>query len=87
MVRLARSGLEIRVGEHESMLEAIEAAGVEPDYLCRGGVCGQCETAIVACDGVVEHNDHYLSEDERSAGKKVMICMSRFRGRELVLDL
>jgi ferredoxin-NADP reductase len=86
-VRLARSGLEIRVGEHESMLEAIEAAGVEPDYLCRGGVCGQCETAIVASDGVVEHNDHYLSEAERSAGKKVMICMSRFRGRELVLDL
>jgi ferredoxin-NADP reductase len=86
-IRLARSKLDVRVGEHESMLEAIEAAGVEPNYLCRGGVCGQCETAIVACDGVVEHNDHYLSPAERAAGRKVMICMSRFRGRELVLDL
>jgi ferredoxin len=69
------------------MLEAIEAAGVEPNYLCRGGVCGQCETGIVACVGTIEHNDHYLSAEERSSGSKVMICMSRFRGRELVLDL
>jgi ferredoxin-NADP reductase len=86
-IRLVRSGLDVRVGEHESMLEAIEAAGVEPNYLCRGGVCGQCETGVVSCDGTIEHNDHYLSPDERSAGGKVMICMSRFRGRELVLDL
>jgi ferredoxin len=59
--------MDVRVGEHESMLEAIEAAGVEPNYLCRGGVCGQCETAVVRCDGMIEHNDHYLSLEEKAA--------------------
>lgn len=86
-IRLARSGIDVHVGEHESMLEAIEAAGVEPNYLCRGGVCGQCETAVVSCNGTIEHNDHYLSSEEKASNRKIMICMSRFRGQDLVLDL
>jgi ferredoxin-NADP reductase len=86
-VRLARSELDVHVGEHESILEAVEAAGLNPPYLCRGGVCGQCETRVLSCDGVLDHNDHYLTEEERDAGKQLMICMSRFRGRELTLDL
>ncbi len=51
-VTLARSQREVAVGEHESILEAIEAAGLEPPYLCRGGACGQCETRVLAsCTG------------------------------------
>ncbi len=50
-VTLALSGKTIRVGEQQSLLEAIEAAGVDPPYLCRGGVCGQCETNVISCDG------------------------------------
>jgi ferredoxin len=75
------------VSEYESILEAIEATGLEPPYLCRGGACGQCETRVLACKGVLEHHDHYLTDEERVTGEKLMICMSRFRGRELVLDL
>lgn len=86
-VRLAQSQRDVQVGEHESILEAIEATGLEPPYLCRGGVCGQCETRVLGCEGVLEHNDHYLTDEERVTGEKLMICMSRFRGRELVLDL
>jgi len=86
-VQLARSGLEVHVGAHESILEAVEAAGVNPPYLCRGGVCGQCETRVLSSDGVLDHNDHYLTAEEREAGRQLMICMSRFRGRELALDL
>lgn len=87
VVRLARTRIAVRVGEHESILEAVEAAGLEPDYLCRGGACGQCETRVVSGSGTIEHHDHYLSPAERAAGDKIMICLSRFRGRELVLDL
>ena len=47
-VTLAVSGKQIRVGEQQSLLEAIEAAGVDPPYLCRGGVCGQCETNVIS---------------------------------------
>ena len=86
-VILRRSGREVPVEGHQSILEAIEAAGVDAPFLCRGGACGQCETAVMALDGTLEHNDHYLSDAEKAAGSKVMICVSRFKGRELVLDL
>jgi ferredoxin-NADP reductase len=87
LVRLARSGIAVEVGEHQSVLEAIEAAGVEPPYLCRGGACGQCETTVVSSDGTLLHNDHYLTPQDRDSGGKIMICVSRLRGRELVVDL
>jgi dimethylamine monooxygenase subunit B len=86
-VQLARSGITVEVGEHQSVLEAIEAAGIEPPNLCRGGACGQCETTVVSCDGALLHNDHYLDPRDRESGRKIMICVSRLRGRELVVDL
>jgi ferredoxin-NADP reductase len=85
-VTLALSGKQIRVGEQQSLLEAIEAAGVDAPYLCRGGVCGQCETNVVSCDGKFVHNDHFLSEEEHRCGKKIMPCVSRFEGKSLVLE-
>jgi ferredoxin-NADP reductase len=86
-VRLARAGKTVRVGSHQSMLEAIEAAGVEPPSMCRGGACGQCETSVLSCDGTLLHADHFLTEAEKASGAKVMPCVSRFRGTALVLDL
>ena len=86
-VRLARSALTIDVGAHQGMLEAIEAAGVDAPYLCRGGACGQCRATVLACDGRLMHHDHYLSEDEKASGQSVMPCVSRFEGELLTLDL
>jgi len=86
-VKLARSELTVRVGSHQSMLEAIEAAGVDAPYMCRGGACGQCETKVLACDGRLLHHDHFLSEAEKASGGKVMPCVSRFEGAALVLDI
>ena len=86
-VELSRSAKSIKVGEHQSILEAVEAAGVDAPYLCRGGACGQCETAVKSCDGKLIHNDHYLPDDEKASGKKIMICVSRIEGRSVVLDL
>jgi ferredoxin-NADP reductase len=83
---LARSNKVIQVGEHESLLEAIEAAGVDPPYLCRGGACGQCETDVLEHDGIFVHNDHWLTEEQRASCTKIMPCVSRFEGRKLVLD-
>jgi ferredoxin-NADP reductase len=85
-VTLTVSGIGIRVGEHESLLEAIEAAGLDPPYLCRGGVCGQCETNVISYDGKFLHNDHWLSEEDRRSGCKIMPCVSRFEGKSLVLE-
>lgn len=84
---LTKSEKTVHVGHHESMLEAIEAAGVDAPFLCRGGACGQCETGVAACDGKLLHNDVYLTDEEKASGRKVMICVSRFEGNALHLDL
>ncbi len=84
-VTLALSGKTIRVTEHQSMLDAIEAAGVDAPYMCRGGACGECETEVVACHGSMLHNDHFLSAEEKASGQKIMPCVSRFEGTTLIL--
>ncbi len=85
-VTLAASNKEIIVRENQSLLEAIEEADVDAPYLCRGGACGQCETKVISSDGDFKHRDHWLEEDERKSGKKIMPCVSRFEGTSLVLD-
>lgn len=83
---LGRSGRELRVEEGMTIIQAIEnvkAAKVE--CLCREGVCGTCETAIL--EGEVEHFDQYLSDDEKAAQQTMMLCVSRARGERLVIDL
>jgi dimethylamine monooxygenase subunit B len=85
-VELAASGRTVTVGTHQSLLEAIEAAGVDAPYLCRGGACGQCETDVLACDGTILHRDLWLSPEDRASGRKIMPCVSRFEGASLVID-
>ena len=82
---LSRSHLEIEVGATQSLLEAVEAAGVDAPYLCRGGACGQCQTKVLA--GEPDHRDHVLTDEERAAGESMMICVSRAKTPRLVLDL
>ncbi len=85
-VELAVSNKTVKVGEHQSLLEAIEAAGVDAPYLCRGGACGQCETDVLEHDGEFVHRDHWLDDDQRRSCRKIMPCVSRFEGKKLVLD-
>ncbi|HGW4499804.1 TPA: 2Fe-2S iron-sulfur cluster-binding protein [Pseudomonas aeruginosa] len=82
-VELARSGQQLEVGPDQSLLEALEAAGVEVPNLCRGGVCGQCQTPWLRGD--VEHRDHFLRADERSSS--LMPCVSRGCGSPILLDI
>ena len=85
-VKLAVSNKVIQVGESESLLEAIERAGVDAPYLCRGGACGMCETSVIDYSGNFIHRDHWLEDDEHASGEKIMPCVSRFEGKTLVLD-
>jgi ferredoxin-NADP reductase len=84
---LEKSGIALHVLPDQSLLEAIEAAGVDAPYLCRGGVCGFCRTEVLAVDGELIHNDHYLSDEEKTSGKAIMPCVSRARCSKLVLSL
>ena len=86
-IHLKKSEIEVHVPADMSMLEAIELAGVEADYLCRGGVCGRCEVDVLEYDGALLHHDHFLTDAEKASGKKIMPCVSRARCQKLVLDL
>lgn len=85
-VELRASNKIIEVSENQSILEAMEAAGVDAPYLCRGGACGHCETHVLEYNGTLLHEDHWLDDDERASGRKIMPCVSRFKGERLVLD-
>jgi dimethylamine monooxygenase subunit B len=85
--KLNRTNKTITVGTHQSILEAVEAAGIDAPYLCRGGACGQCETSVLSCNGAIEHHDIFLEPDDKKSGKKIMICVSRLKGDEITLDL
>ncbi len=87
IAELIRSGMSVPVGEHQSLLEAIEAAGIDAPFMCRGGACGQCETSVDTCEGKLLHNDIYLTDEEKASSRKIMICVSRFKGKRLSLDL
>jgi dimethylamine monooxygenase subunit B len=86
-VHLQRSQKTIMVGTHQSILEAVEAAGIDAPFLCRGGACGQCETNVIVCNGTLTHNDIFLEPEDKASGKKIMICVSRINGSEITLDL
>ncbi|MFC8867006.1 PDR/VanB family oxidoreductase [Streptomyces sp. NPDC057148] len=84
-VVLARSGRTVAVPPGVSVLDAVRGAGVEVLYSCTEGTCGTCETDVV--EGEPDHRDSVLTDEERAAGETMLICVSRCRGRRLVLDL
>jgi ferredoxin-NADP reductase len=84
---LKRSDVKITVAPEMSLLEAIEAAGVDIPYLCRGGACGHCETGVLELEGEIEHRDDWLSPEQQACNDRMMPCVSRARCSKLVLDL
>jgi cytochrome P450/ferredoxin-NADP reductase len=84
-VYLAASDLTVTVTPEQSILAAVEQAGVGVRSSCAEGTCGTCETPVL--DGVPDHRDSVLNEDEREAGYCMMICVSRSCTPRLVLDL
>ncbi|UGT61129.1 PDR/VanB family oxidoreductase [Nocardia asteroides] len=84
-VRLASTGRTFVVPPGRSIADVLEGAGVPVITSCREGTCGSCETTVLA--GAVDHRDSLLTEDERAAGKTMMLCVSRARQELLVLDL
>jgi ferredoxin len=84
-VRLQRSGRTITVPPGKTILNTLLEAGVNVDFSCAMGGCGTCETRIV--EGIPDHRDLYLSEEEKSENNVIMICCSRSKSPVLVLDL
>ena len=84
-VELARSQVSLTVPPDRSILEVVEEAGIGVLSSCAEGTCGTCETAVL--DGLPDHRDSVLTEDERHAGDCMMICVSRSCTARLILNL
>ncbi|MDV7243091.1 MULTISPECIES: PDR/VanB family oxidoreductase [Rhodococcus] len=80
-----RSGISTTVAADRTVLDALEEAGVDVPNSCREGICGTCETRVLC--GTPDHRDSLLSSAEQESGTTMMICVSRARSDELVLDL
>lgn len=82
-VRLEKSGTSVEVSAEQTILQALRAGGYRVPSSCESGTCGSCKTRLLA--GEAEHRDMVLGEDEQAS--HIMICVSRAKSPELVLDL
>jgi ferredoxin len=80
-----RSGVRFTVPPGRSILSVAEDCGIEVLSSCTEGICGTCETEVL--DGLPDHRDALLTEEERSASHTMLICVSRCRRGPLVLEL
>ena len=84
-VELRRSGRRVQVRPEQTILEALEDAGIAAPSSCRTGACGTC--AIKVLDGVPDHRDTVLTAAERDRAGLMCICVSRASTPDLALDL
>ena len=85
-VRIPRLGREIDVPVDQTMLEALESAGIDMISDCRKGECGLCALPILETDGIVDHRDVFFSEEEKATNTKLCTCVSRVIGGSITVD-
>jgi phthalate 4,5-dioxygenase reductase subunit len=81
-VVLAKSGERFEVPVGRSILEVMRSRGHDAPSSCESGTCGTCRTRLVS--GEAEHRDLVLMDEEKAA--QIMICVSRAKSPEIVID-
>ena len=82
---LARSGITLAVPPGKPILDVLLDEGIDVPFSCMEGVCGSCKVGVL--DGVPDHRDLVLSDEERASNKAIMVCCSGAKTERLVLDL
>lgn len=85
VAELRDSNVQVQVPPDRTLLQALQAAGVDVPCDCNEGLCGTCEVAVI--DGEIDHRDKVLTHSERAAGKRMLACCSRAVGGRVVLAL
>ncbi|MBR0873319.1 cytochrome P450/oxidoreductase [Bradyrhizobium tropiciagri] len=81
----SRSGLTIEVGPNDTILAALQRAGINVETACQTGVCGTCLTKVI--DGRPDHRDMILTDAEKASNELIAVCCSRSQSRILRLDV
>ena len=81
-VKLAQTNAVLTIPVGTTILEAMRAAGLTVPSSCESGTCGTCRTRLLG--GEPDHRDLVLTPAEQR--DTVMVCVSRAKSPELVLD-
>ncbi|MFC5473619.1 PDR/VanB family oxidoreductase [Paraherbaspirillum soli] len=84
-IQIASTGKIYAVAANETIVTALGKHGIAIATSCEQGICGTCLTTVV--DGIPDHRDQFLTEQERCANNQVIACCSRAKSKLLVLDL
>lgn len=84
-VEVHATGEVFEIPPGKTIIDVLEAGGVDLIHDCLRGDCGICKTDVI--DGVPDHRDVVLSDSEKAEGKVMQICVSRAKSARLVLDL
>ncbi|MYR07622.1 2Fe-2S iron-sulfur cluster binding domain-containing protein [Gordonia sp. SID5947] len=91
VVSIPRLDVTTSVGKGDSLLDALERAGVDMMFDCRKGECGLCQVDVIDTDGTIDHRDVFFSEKQKAQSDKLCSCVSRVvhprGGGRLVLDV
>lgn len=73
-IRLQPSGHEFLVEEDETLLEGALRSGLNLNYHCSNGTCGECKARVLRGKvGEIRHHDYVLSEQEKTQGQ-ILLC-------------
>ncbi|MEZ2127571.1 MULTISPECIES: 2Fe-2S iron-sulfur cluster-binding protein [unclassified Sinorhizobium] len=85
VVALEDSGQEFDIPKGQSILGVLRDAGFNLDFSCEMGICGACQVKVL--DGIPDHQDMVLSDEEKARGDTMMICCSGSKTARLTLAL
>ncbi len=64
--RVPGSDAVVTVAATETLLDALDRAGVEVISDCKRGECGLCALTVLSCTGEIDHRDVFLSEEQHA---------------------
>ena len=84
-VEINSTGQRVLVLAGQTVVRALAEAKIQISTSCEEGICGTCIVGVL--DGVPDHRDAILTDEERLGGKLFVPCCSRAKSNVLVLDL
>lgn len=80
-----KSGLTVEIPADQTIVEVLDANGIDVPVSCTEGICGSCISKVI--EGEVEHRDEVLTKADREKRHLFTPCCSRAKGDRLVVDL
>lgn len=84
-IRILHSGREFFAESHETVLEAALRSGINLNYSCASGTCGDCQARVVAGElGEERFHDYVVADARKSQGYTLLCCATA--ASDLVID-